>query len=129
MVMPRSRSIGLLSSTCEAISRSVRPPQSWMMRSASVDLPWSTWAMIEKFRMCCMLDQRPDGGENAALSHGPGGFRGGCPPRAPVPASAQHEADETGAAGIANDQADFVAGRAALRGLAELGERKTVVSG
>jgi hypothetical protein len=24
------------------------------MRSASVDFPWSMWAMIEKFRMCCM---------------------------------------------------------------------------
>src|SRR5690606_31441086 len=59
MVIPRSRSIGLLSSTCASISRSVRPPQSWMMRSASVDLPWSTWAMMEKLRMnriasCCM---------------------------------------------------------------------------
>src|SRR5690606_5797469 len=51
MVMPRSRSIGLLSSTCDSISRSVRPPQGWMMRSARVDLPWSTWAMMEKLRM------------------------------------------------------------------------------
>src|SRR5690606_420320 len=51
MVMPRSRSIGLLSSTCDSISRAVRPPQSWMMRSARVDLPWSTWAMMEKLRM------------------------------------------------------------------------------
>jgi hypothetical protein len=25
-----------------------------MMRSASVDLPWSTWAMMEKLRMCCI---------------------------------------------------------------------------
>src|SRR5690606_24770234 len=49
--MPRSRSIGLLSSTCCSISRAVRPPHSWMMRSASVDLPWSTWAMMEKLRM------------------------------------------------------------------------------
>jgi hypothetical protein len=23
-----------------------------MMRSASVDLPWSMWAMMEKLRMC-----------------------------------------------------------------------------
>src|SRR5690606_1203841 len=51
MVMPRSRSIGLLSSTWASISRAVRPPQSWMMRSARVDLPWSTWAMMEKLRM------------------------------------------------------------------------------
>ena len=34
MVMPRSRSIGLESSTCASISRASRPPQSWMMRSA-----------------------------------------------------------------------------------------------
>src|SRR5690242_1555715 len=54
MVMPRSRSIGLVSSTCASISRSVRPPQIWMMRSASVDLPWSTCAMMEKLRMSCM---------------------------------------------------------------------------
>src|SRR5690554_1068792 len=51
MVMPRSRSIGLLSSTCASISRSVSPPHIWMMRSARVDLPWSTWAMMEKLRM------------------------------------------------------------------------------
>jgi hypothetical protein len=25
-----------------------------MKRSASVDLPWSMWAMIEKLRMCCI---------------------------------------------------------------------------
>ena len=34
------------------VSRSLRPPQRWMMRSASVLLPWSMWAMIEKLRMC-----------------------------------------------------------------------------
>ena len=32
------------------------------MRSASVDLPWSIWAMIEKFRMC-------DWSTRATLSH------------------------------------------------------------
>jgi hypothetical protein len=26
------------------------PPQRWISRSASVDLPWSIWAMIEKLR-------------------------------------------------------------------------------
>ena len=40
MVLPRSRSIGLLSRTCASISRAVRPPQIWMMRSARVDLQW-----------------------------------------------------------------------------------------
>src|SRR5512146_1401095 len=58
MVMPRSRSIGLVSSTCASISRSVSPPQIWMMRSASVDLPWSTWAMMEKLRMSCIRRER-----------------------------------------------------------------------
>src|ERR1041385_9082331 len=51
MVMPRSRSSSIESSTCSDISRSARPPHIWMKRSASVDLPWSMWAMIEKFRM------------------------------------------------------------------------------
>src|SRR5687767_1693126 len=51
MVMPRSRSSSMLSSTCSAISRSASPPHIWMKRSASVDLPWSMCAMIEKLRM------------------------------------------------------------------------------
>jgi hypothetical protein len=29
----------------------LRPPQRWIKRSASVDLPWSMCAMIEKFLM------------------------------------------------------------------------------
>ena len=38
------------------VSRSARPPQSWIKRSASVDLPWSMCAMMEKLRMrfCCI---------------------------------------------------------------------------
>src|SRR4051812_45363076 len=51
MVMPRSFSMSILSSTWLDISRAVRPPVDWMSRSASVDLPWSIWAMIEKLRM------------------------------------------------------------------------------
>src|SRR5687768_11553158 len=51
MVMPRSRSRSIESSTCSAISRSARPPHIWMKRSASVDLPWSMCAMMEKLRM------------------------------------------------------------------------------
>src|ERR1700759_5711805 len=27
---------------------------AWIKRSASVDLPWSMWAMMEKLRICCM---------------------------------------------------------------------------
>src|SRR5688572_31681532 len=49
--MPRSRSSSIESSTCSAISRSASPPHIWMKRSASVDLPWSMCAMMEKFRM------------------------------------------------------------------------------
>src|SRR5688572_29292097 len=51
IVMPRSRSSSIESSTCSAISRSASPPHIWMKRSASVDLPWSMCAMMEKFRM------------------------------------------------------------------------------
>src|SRR5688572_19546010 len=72
MVMPRSRSIGLESRTCASISRASRPPQSWMMRSARVDLPWSTWAMMEKFLICCMRGRARLAGSwkiNARLSH------------------------------------------------------------
>ena len=51
MVMPRSRSISMESSTCSTISRSASPPVCWISRSASVDLPWSIWATMEKLRM------------------------------------------------------------------------------
>src|SRR3954469_707154 len=51
MVIPRSRSMSILSSTWAVISRAVRPPVAWISRSASVDLPWSICAMIEKFRI------------------------------------------------------------------------------
>jgi hypothetical protein len=36
------------------MSRASKPPQRWMSRSASVDLPWSMCAMMEKFLMCCI---------------------------------------------------------------------------
>src|SRR5258706_5461433 len=51
MVMPRSRSSSIESSTWSCISRSATPPQSWMKQSASVDLPWSMCAMMEKLRI------------------------------------------------------------------------------
>src|SRR5262249_47348908 len=54
MVMPRSRSISMESSTCSTISRWARPPVVWISRSASVDLPWSIWAMMAKLRMLSM---------------------------------------------------------------------------
>src|SRR5215475_5105811 len=54
MVIPRSRSMSMESSTCSTISRSVSPPVAWINRSASVDLPWSICAMIAKLRMFSM---------------------------------------------------------------------------
>src|SRR6185369_7411773 len=41
----------MVSSTWLRISRSLRPPVSWISRSASVDLPWSIWAIIAKLRI------------------------------------------------------------------------------
>src|SRR5258708_17009902 len=51
MVMPRSRSRSMVSRTWACISRASRPPHSWMKRSANVDLPWSTCAIMEKLRI------------------------------------------------------------------------------
>src|ERR1022692_4490052 len=51
MVIPRSRSRSMLSMNCALRSRSVSAPVASSNRSASVDLPWSMWAMIEKLRM------------------------------------------------------------------------------
>src|SRR5258708_33535476 len=51
MVMPRSRSRSMVSSTCSIISRCESAPVTSSRRSARVDLPWSMCAMIEKFRM------------------------------------------------------------------------------
>src|SRR4051794_38546189 len=51
MVMPRSRSSSIESSSCGRCLRGSTAPVTSRMRSASVDFPWSMWAMIEKFRM------------------------------------------------------------------------------
>src|SRR4051794_18514015 len=51
MVMPRSRSMSIESRYCSRMSRASTAPVSSRMRSDSVDLPWSTWAMIEMLRM------------------------------------------------------------------------------
>ena len=53
MVMPRSRSSSILSSSCSSISRCVTALHCSSKRSASVDLPWSICAIIEKLRMFC----------------------------------------------------------------------------
>jgi hypothetical protein len=49
--MPRSRSRSMRSSTCSRISRSATVLVICSMRSASVDFPWSMWAIMEKLRM------------------------------------------------------------------------------
>ena len=51
MVMPRSRSISMESSSWACMSRLATVPVSSRMRSESVDLPWSMCAMIEKLRI------------------------------------------------------------------------------
>src|SRR5690349_8979746 len=50
--MPRSRSSSIESSTWARIDRGSTVFVISRMRSASVDFPWSMWAMIEKLRMC-----------------------------------------------------------------------------
>ena len=50
MVMPFSRSRSMESSTWLVIWRASMVCVSSRMRSASVDLPWSTWAMMLKLR-------------------------------------------------------------------------------
>ena len=51
MVMPLSRSSSMLSRTWDCISLLVSSPVISMMRSASVDLPWSMWAIMQTFLM------------------------------------------------------------------------------
>src|SRR3954469_6409238 len=51
MVIPRSRSSSIESSSCGRCLRGSTAPVTSRMRSASVDFPWSMWAMIEKLRM------------------------------------------------------------------------------
>src|SRR3954447_25163438 len=50
MVMPRSRSMSIRSRYCARIARASTTPVSCSMRSASVDLPWSMCAMMQKLR-------------------------------------------------------------------------------
>src|SRR5437764_7388495 len=54
MVMPRSRSMSIESRYCSRMSRASTAWVSSRMRSLSVDLPWSMWAMIEMFRIRSM---------------------------------------------------------------------------
>ena len=50
-MIPRSRSRSIESSSWARIARGSTVWVVSRMRSASVDFPWSMWAMIEKFRM------------------------------------------------------------------------------
>src|SRR5262245_22183506 len=49
--MPRSRSISIRSRYWDRMALSSTTPVTCSIRSASVDLPWSMWAMIEKLRI------------------------------------------------------------------------------
>src|SRR5215207_2101058 len=81
--MPRSRSRSIESSTCARIARGSTVFVISRMRSASVDLPWSMWAMIEKLRMCawsttCLQGRAPAaraGRASAAPARQPRGDR------------------------------------------------------
>ena len=52
IVMPRLRSMSIRSRYWARIERSSTTPVSCSIRSASVDLPWSMWAMMQKLRIC-----------------------------------------------------------------------------
>jgi hypothetical protein len=65
IVMPRSRSMSMRSRYCERIRRSSTTPVSCSMRSASVDLPWSMCAMMQKLRIS-VGSVRLGGGAGAA---------------------------------------------------------------
>ncbi len=51
MVMPRSRSMSMRSRYWARICRGSTTPVICSIRSASVDLPWSMWAMMQKLRI------------------------------------------------------------------------------
>ncbi len=51
IVMPRSRSMSMRSRYWARICRCSTTPVNWSIRSASVDLPWSMCAMMQKLRI------------------------------------------------------------------------------
>ena len=86
IVIPRSRSRSIESSSCGMCLRASTAPVSSRMRSASVDLPWSMWAMIEKLRIC--VHGPTEYGERPAQSISAGGSSAlpvGAAPRQRVP--------------------------------------------
>jgi hypothetical protein len=74
IVTPFSRSRSMESRSCSRISRSVTVWVICIRRSASVLLPWSMWAMIEKLRIWTTTDadgngfDSPEGEANPFLS-------------------------------------------------------------
>src|SRR5262245_32585115 len=83
MVMPRSRSRSIPSRTCSDISLLDSAPVSSRIRSDSVVLPWSMWAMMQKFRI-----SRGSMGVLSEVEAGVGVQRqiGDLPPLEPPPA-------------------------------------------
>src|SRR5579864_7935804 len=61
MVMPRSRSMSIESRIWSRKSRASTAPQRWIRRSASVLLPWSIWAMMQKLRVSNACSPAPAG--------------------------------------------------------------------
>ncbi len=72
MVMPRSRSMSIESSSCSCMSRAATVPVDWISRSASVDLPWSIWATMEKLRMWAVSVMRGGMGRGRGAVKRPG---------------------------------------------------------
>src|SRR3954466_4793576 len=70
MVMPRSRSMSILSRYCARMSRPSTIPVNSSIRSASVDLPWSMCAMMQKFRMRAGSVDTHHGGMTAPAAEG-----------------------------------------------------------
>src|SRR4051794_33867923 len=87
MVIPRSRSRSIESSSCSRMSREATVWVISRMRSARVDFPWSMWAMIEKLRMRLWSDKRPPRIEGGPRAPGSGRVSGGG--RAAEPAGDQ----------------------------------------
>ena len=55
IVIPLSLSKSMLSNTCDCISLLVSTPVNSISLSASVDFPWSIWAIIQKFLILLWL--------------------------------------------------------------------------
>src|SRR3954469_20482970 len=91
MVIPRSRSMSILSRYCARMCLLSTSPVRSSIRSANVDLPWSMWAMMQKFRMRAgSVDTHHRGMSRRKrlplLGGGRGGGRMSEPPTGPVAA-------------------------------------------